>query len=149
MPLAAISRDGTRAVFRADAQIDGCFEVFAAPLDGGAPAVRLNAPFGPPLLASAKSDLAIAPDSATVLFRADSGFQEIDLFAAPLDGYRTVDNLLAALAFLQQPLPPAGNRATVAAVLDWAVAHWRVDSIPRGLSRSGAELPERCRAFAS
>ena len=70
-------------------------------------------------------------------------------FAAPLDEYRAADNLLTALAFLEQPLPPADNCTTVAGVLDWAIAHWRVDSIPRGLSRSGAALPERCRAFAS
>lgn len=70
-------------------------------------------------------------------------------FAAPLDECRAVDNLLAALAFLEQPLPPAANQATVEGLLDWAVAHWRMGSIPQGLSRSGAGLPELCRAFAS
>jgi glutamyl-Q tRNA(Asp) synthetase len=70
-------------------------------------------------------------------------------FAAALDARRAVDNLLAALAFLQQPPPPAGQCHAVDAVLDWAITHWQPAAIPRCLSRSGAELPERCRAFAS
>ena len=65
------------------------------------------------------------------------------------DAGRAADNLLAALAFLNQSLPPAGRRATVTTVLDWAIAHWRLDAVPRLLSLSGDALPERCRAFAS
>ncbi len=42
-----VSADGTRVVYRADQAQDGVFELFSAPADGSAPAVRLNAPLPP------------------------------------------------------------------------------------------------------
>lgn len=49
-------------------------------------------------------------------------------FAKPLNSNDAARNLTAALAFLKQPLPPA--KANVEQIINWAVAHWSITSIP-------------------
>jgi glutamyl-Q tRNA(Asp) synthetase len=55
-------------------------------------------------------------------------------FAKSLDPKKTTSNLLAALTFLQQPLPPLEIRASVNDILEWATDHWSLHSIPRTLT---------------
>lgn len=64
--------------------------------------------------------------------------------AKALDNTDAVQNLLAALEFLGQPLPRA---STVAQLLDRAIAQWRIDAVPRRLQCGPADLPARCRRY--
>jgi len=61
-----------RVVFTADHLQDGVFELFAAPLDGSAPAVRLNATLPPGASFEREpGKLLLAPDGASVVFSAE------------------------------------------------------------------------------
>jgi glutamyl-Q tRNA(Asp) synthetase len=51
--------------------------------------------------------------------------------AAPVDGRRPGEALVRALNFLGQEAPEALRTASPAVVLDWAIAHWRLERIPR------------------
>lgn len=68
-------------------------------------------------------------------------------FARPLDDAAALDNLLAALDYLGQQRPRQPR--SVAALLRWAVDHWRIEAVPRRLALAGDELPPSCRLFAS
>lgn len=50
--------------------------------------------------------------------------------AAPLDDARAPQNLLLCLDALGQAPPPASRRDDCAAILSWAIAHWRRDAVP-------------------
>ena len=50
--------------------------------------------------------------------------------ARALDLSTPLQNLLSALRFLQQPLPPAELSGHTQQILDWAIRHWRVAAIP-------------------
>ena len=69
-------------------------------------------------------------------------------FARELDNADAADNLLAALEFLQQPLPPASESQSTTSILQWAIRHWDIALIPRQHDICGAALPPRCRRFA-
>ena len=51
--------------------------------------------------------------------------------AAPLKTGEAAAELVRALTFLGQPVPPALTKASVAEVWAWARAHWSFDAIPR------------------
>lgn len=51
--------------------------------------------------------------------------------AAPVDVRRPGEALVRALNFLGQEAPAALRAASPAVVLDWAIAHWRFERIPR------------------
>jgi glutamyl-Q tRNA(Asp) synthetase len=68
-------------------------------------------------------------------------------FARALDGADAAASLRAALDFLDQPAPPP-DRIAPAAILDWAVRHWSLATVPRATSLGGESLPASCRAFA-
>lgn len=51
--------------------------------------------------------------------------------AAALDPDRPGPALVAALALLGQQPPPGLERATVADIMSWALAHWRLERVPR------------------
>lgn len=68
-------------------------------------------------------------------------------FATALDNGAALENLLAALEFLGQRLPGTDHRQSIDTLLAWAVAHWRIDSVPRRLQLCPADLPQRCRRF--
>jgi glutamyl-Q tRNA(Asp) synthetase len=51
--------------------------------------------------------------------------------ATVLDDGMAAANLVAALAFLGQDAPQALGKAGVAAVWDWALAHWQLARVPR------------------
>ncbi|HEY3698254.1 MAG TPA: tRNA glutamyl-Q(34) synthetase GluQRS [Spongiibacteraceae bacterium] len=70
-------------------------------------------------------------------------------FARALNNANAVDNLLAALEFLRQPLPPKPHTKSATNVLDWAIAHWDMALIPRRDELYGDALPPRCRHFAT
>jgi len=80
--------DGRHLVYFANRL--GPMEIHAAPVDGGAPAVTLNAPFdigGQVLGLLASTPFLITPDSEHVLFSARlDGASPTRLFVAPLDG---------------------------------------------------------------
>ena len=51
--------------------------------------------------------------------------------AVPLDSGRAAPTMVAALAFLGQQPPPGLARAPRAEVWRWALAHWRIERVPR------------------
>ncbi len=69
--------------------------------------------------------------------------------AHALDNNAASENLLAALEFLHQPLPPAAEAKSTTSILRWAIGHWNIASIPRQRELCGAALPPRCRHFAA
>lgn len=84
-PQFELTPDGTRVVYRADERTDEVYELFCAPLDGSAPPLRVNAPFGP------GQDVAlfgfrISADSCRVVYAAEDAQGVLRLFAAALDG---------------------------------------------------------------
>jgi Tol biopolymer transport system component len=83
---AAISPDGTRVIYRADQAIDEVFELFSAPIDGSAPAVRLNAPLSG-FKSVVRSEFLFTLDGARVVYVADqeASFRP-ELYLAPADG---------------------------------------------------------------
>ena len=60
-------------------------------------------------------------------------------FAAAIENGSASANLCAALAFLKQPLPPEDLCQKVTDIVQWAVGHWSVASIPGVL---GIEQPD-------
>lgn len=70
-------------------------------------------------------------------------------FARELDNSDATENLLAALDFLKQPLPPTAESKSTKTILQWAINHWDIALIPRQQEISGAALPPRCQHFAS
>lgn len=70
-------------------------------------------------------------------------------FARVLDNASAVENLLAALEFLRQPLPSKSHAKCASSILDWATAHWDMALIPQCGELYGDELPPRCRHFAT
>lgn len=51
--------------------------------------------------------------------------------ATPLDPTRAPEQLAAALAFLGHPPPPALTHAPLPELWQWALAHWRIQNVPR------------------
>ena len=54
--------------------------------------------------------------------------------ARPLDSNRAGENLIAALAFLNQPLPSKTITHDINAIILWAVEHWSINRIPKVMS---------------
>ncbi len=50
--------------------------------------------------------------------------------AKALDLQKACQNLVAALAFLKQPLPPTHLRLSTEALIIWAIEHWNPENIP-------------------
>jgi Tol biopolymer transport system component len=95
-----ISPDGRVAVYKADQDTDGVFELYSVLLGSGIP-VRLSS-----LLVSGRSvaNFGISPDSSRVVFRADQDTQGvIELYSVPIGGPA------AAGTKLNVPLPPGGR----------------------------------------
>jgi Tol biopolymer transport system component len=83
----ALSPDGTRVLYVADQLADNTFELFGAPVDGSAPAIRLNAPF--PLGGDVGTLVppAFSADGTRVAYLADQTTDEIvELLSVPGDG---------------------------------------------------------------
>jgi hypothetical protein len=75
---------GSRIVFAADALVDGSEDLWSAPLDGSAPAVRLNIDPSSPRSVDPMT-MAVTPDGSRVLYlEVRSGRYE--LWSAPTDG---------------------------------------------------------------
>jgi glutamyl-Q tRNA(Asp) synthetase len=51
--------------------------------------------------------------------------------AAPLDRTNPGAALVTALRFLNQPAPPALDRAKVREIVDWGATNWRLDRVPQ------------------
>lgn len=78
-----ITPDGAQVVYAADQEVNGVFELFRVPVDGGAAPVRLHPPFSPE--ESVQPGLRISPDGSRVLF-ATGHFEGVDFFSLPLTG---------------------------------------------------------------
>ncbi|HEX6883207.1 MAG TPA: hypothetical protein VF530_07480 [Planctomycetota bacterium] len=79
-----ISPDSSRVVYRADALVDGSFELFSAPLAGGAPPVELSALSG---VERSVVSFTLSPDSAWVVYVADQDADDVHaLYRTPLAG---------------------------------------------------------------
>ncbi len=95
-----ISPNGRVAVYQADQDSDGVFELYGVLLGGGSP-VRLSS-----LLVTGKSvsNFEISPDSSRVVFRANQDTQSvIELYSVPIGGPAT------AVTKLNVPLPLGGR----------------------------------------
>jgi glutamyl-Q tRNA(Asp) synthetase len=68
--------------------------------------------------------------------------------AQALDPSNAPKNLLAALDFLEQPLPPASERQSVSRILQWAITYWDIARISRRPERAGDDIPPSCQHFA-
>jgi hypothetical protein len=78
-----LAPDGATVVYIADHATAGVFELWGAPLAGGAP-VRLSGPLVP---GGAVVEFAIDPDGRRVVYRADQRVDEsFELFSAPIGG---------------------------------------------------------------
>ncbi len=82
-----ISPDETRVVYVADQRMEDVFELFAAPLDGSTPPVRLNETWGGPEDPTTRQVwyAAFSPDSSEVLYSV-IGPSFAELWVAPADG---------------------------------------------------------------
>jgi hypothetical protein len=115
---------GARVVFAADHLQDGVIELFGVPLDGGAPAVRLNAPI-PPGESLASATVMLDPSGTRVLYVGAQDQTDVhELFAAPADGASAPLQLSAE--------PPLGIHPR--AVLDYALPAAAPGAIYRGNS---------------
>jgi len=89
----AISANSSQVVYMAEQEMDGMFELYSVPIDGGATPQKLNGPL------EANEDIvefAIGADSRLVIYRAE---QETDvmfeLYSVPIDGGAAPQNLAA------------------------------------------------------
>jgi len=94
-----ISPDSTRVVYLADQRVDGVEELFSAPLDGHAPAVRLHPAL--PASADALSAVHFTPDGRFVVFAVHTSAGGV-LLAAPTDASSPPVNL-------NSPFPAGGG----------------------------------------
>ncbi len=87
------------------------------------------------------------PSYAHIPVIANSAGQKLSkqTFAMALDANAAIPNLLAALEFLAQPAPATEHCVTVDKLLEWAIAHWQLEHIPRRPWCSGDALPSSCR----
>jgi Tol biopolymer transport system component len=107
-----ISALGQRVAYLADALTDEKVELFSAPLDGDAPAVRLNLP-GP--ASGDVLELRLDPAGQNVVFLADGLTDEtFELFSVPIDGSRPPVRLNTPLALggdvVEFQIGPDGQR---------------------------------------
>jgi glutamyl-Q tRNA(Asp) synthetase len=68
-------------------------------------------------------------------------------FAPALDHGAALHNLRAALDFLGQSPPDAVHAQSIDALLAWAIAHWRLEDVPRRMQLLPDDLPPGCRGF--
>ena len=95
-----LSPDGARAVYRASHDDPQALDLYSVPVDGSAPAVRLN----PPLVAGGNVEWPplFSPDSSRVVYVADQDVDGmLELYSVPLAGGTVVK--------LNAPLIPAGD----------------------------------------
>jgi Tol biopolymer transport system component len=102
-----LSPDGADVLYAADQETDEKLELYAAPVDGRGPPVKLNGALPPAgdvsTSYSARSFVQFTADGNTVLYLADQETDETqELFAAPIDGSGTVKKL-------NGPLPQGGD----------------------------------------
>ena len=86
-PPFTVTPDGQTVLYRADQENDFFFGLYAAPVDGSSPPVRVHPP-----LASAfgvESGHFVLEDSSAVLYRANFIVGQTDLWISSLDGTRT------------------------------------------------------------
>src|ERR1700752_1152209 len=79
-----LTSDGTRAVYRADQENDEVFELYSVPVDGSAPALRLNQ--APPEGADVRSFEIAAGDRVVYTAELEGLSGIAGLFSVPADG---------------------------------------------------------------
>ncbi|HEX6884912.1 MAG TPA: hypothetical protein VF530_16165 [Planctomycetota bacterium] len=151
----ALASDGARAVYLADALVDGQDELFSVPLDGSQPAVRLHG-----TLAQGRDvlDFALSPDGQRVVFLANvTAAGRFELFGVPIDGSQAPARLslplLAGGSVLQGfRIAPDSRRVVYRASLAPDSSAWALFSVPllggRGGVRLGRDLPAGTRVEA-
>src|SRR5262249_19762322 len=81
--VAAFSPDGRSVAYLSAASSGGPRELFVAPLDGSAPALKLSDPLTP---GGNVARAFVSPDSLTVVYLADEATAgQVELFAVPMD----------------------------------------------------------------
>ncbi len=92
-----VSADGAHAVYRADQEVDGVFELYSVALDLGTPPVKLNAPLPP---GGDVQSYAVGA-AGRVVYLADQLVDErVELFSVPVDGSGPVLRLNSTLVAL-------------------------------------------------
>ena len=85
IPEFEIGPDGARVIYLADQEIPDVVELFAVPIDGSLPAVRLNGGLSAPTLAGDVTAFALAPVGNHAVYRADQDTDEVfELYGVPL-----------------------------------------------------------------
>ncbi|MAB78045.1 MAG: hypothetical protein CMJ89_01715 [Planctomycetes bacterium] len=85
------SSDGTHIVYRADQEVDNVHELFAAPIDGSAPPMKISGPLQSSgdvrtSIGSAGPPFSVSPDGAWVVYTADAEVdQQVELYSVPID----------------------------------------------------------------
>jgi Tol biopolymer transport system component len=122
----AFDSHGGRAVYIADQDTLGVDELFAAPIDGRTPPVKLS---GPLVAGGDVTNFSLTPDGRWVVFEADAEIdQSAELYLAPTDGSAPRLDLDAPLSTNRRwSLTPDGER--VVFELQGSTAY---QSIPRG-----------------
>jgi len=126
-----LSPDGARVYFRADAEVVNRVELWGAPIDGSAPAVKLS---GTPLAGtSVWPSVVVTPDGSRVLFAADLVVNDAwQLFAVDALGMLPPVNLRTTLPDHDVSdilLDPSGTRAVFHAARGISV-HQALFSVP-------------------
>ncbi|MEQ8818947.1 MAG: hypothetical protein RLY93_01785 [Sumerlaeia bacterium] len=110
----ALTPDGSRIVYLADADTNGIFEIYSVPTDGSQAATKLNDPLitGGQVIGSLPQ---ITADGSTVVYLADQITDEaIEVFAVPVDGSTTATRLNSPLTAGQNvtnfAISPDGQR---------------------------------------
>ena len=95
----AITPDGTRAIYRADQNLDGAVELFSVPADGSDAGFRIS---GPLVAGGDVLDFQVNPASTRAVYRADQTSNGVtELYSAPTNG--------GIVTKLNTPLTLGGN----------------------------------------
>src|SRR5262245_1751150 len=90
--LFAVTPDGRRVLYQADAETDEVSELYSVPIDGSAAPVKLSGVLAPGgdvvAMGSGLAHAALVlPDSSRIVYVADASFDEVfELYSAPVDG---------------------------------------------------------------
>jgi len=140
-----LTPDGSRAVYRVDQNTNDTIELYSVPIDGSAPAVRLNAPLVGG--GDVQPGMQVSADGLRVVYRADQDTDEVfELFGVPTDGSALPTKLSGALGVDEDVHPefvlvggagvaflvgPASAATLLRAPLDGSSAPVALDSDPQ------------------
>ncbi|NOT32145.1 MAG: hypothetical protein HOP15_16985, partial [Planctomycetes bacterium] len=138
----AVTADGARVVFRADAVEDNRFDLYSAPADGAMPPTQLS---GTLVANGDVTGFRISPDGAYVVYLADQDVAtRPELYSVPVDGSAAPVKLNGVLPLSCKVLDdyrihPDGSRVLYRADED-LLAHFELHTVPIDGSAAATEL---------